>query len=190
MQISSVFTNVSKGAVCNNDELQKAFGTSDNDEIIKQILKKGELQVGEKERGHDLSNKWREIATIVAERCVDPSSGRPVTVSMVEKAMHDIHYSVNANKNAKSQSGEVIKQIQEKGVLPLARAQMRVRITSPSKEGKNVKEKINDYVNKVEEEDWTNEWECICLIDPSSLKTLNDLKLNARVEVLENSVKG
>lgn len=137
-----------------------------------------------------MSNKWREIATIVAERCVDPATGRPVTVSMIEKAMHDVHYSVNANKNAKSQSGEVIKQIQEKGVLPLARAQMRVRITAASKDGKNVKERIKEHVNKAEDEDWSDEWEYICLIDPSSFKALNDLKMNARVEVLENSVKG
>ena len=103
VQISSIFTNVSKGQVCSNDELQKAFGTIDNEQIIKQILQKGELQVGEKERGHALSNTWREIATLVSEKCVDPNSGRPITVNMIEKAMHDVHYSVNANKNAKSQ---------------------------------------------------------------------------------------
>lgn len=68
-----------------------------------QILKKGELQVGEKERTRELSSLWRDIATQVAEKCVDPGSQRPYTVGMVEKGMHDVHYSVKTGKSAKSQ---------------------------------------------------------------------------------------
>ena len=76
MQISNVFTNVSKGEVAKSGNLDKAFGKKDVAEIVKevgntlvvnlnrstnptyffQILKKGEVQVGEKERDHDLTS--------------------------------------------------------------------------------------------------------------------------------------
>jgi hypothetical protein len=69
----------------------------------RQILKKGELQVGEKERSHNLTNISRDIATQVAEKCVDPSTQRPYSVTMIEKAMAEIGYSVKPDKNAKSQ---------------------------------------------------------------------------------------
>jgi hypothetical protein len=59
--------------------------------------------VGDKERSHELSSTFREIATFVAERCVDPSSKRPYTVGLIEKAMHDSHYSIKTGKSAKSQ---------------------------------------------------------------------------------------
>ena len=61
------------------------------------------MQVGEKERDHDLTSLRKEIATLVAEKCVDPSNQRPYPVGMIEKAMAEAGFSVKQNKNAKSQ---------------------------------------------------------------------------------------
>jgi len=67
-------------------------------------LNKGELQVGEREREHDLTSLLKEIATLVGEKCVDPSTQRPYPVGMIEKAMAEVGYSVKANKTAKAQA--------------------------------------------------------------------------------------
>lgn len=64
---------------------------------------KGELQVGEKERSHNTQNLYKDIATQIAEKCVDPSTQRPYSVSMIEKAMGEVGFSVKADKSAKSQ---------------------------------------------------------------------------------------
>jgi ribosome maturation protein SDO1 len=61
------------------------------------------VQVGEKERDHDLTSLRKEIATLVAEKCVDPTNQRPYPVGMIEKAMAEAGFSVKQNKNAKSQ---------------------------------------------------------------------------------------
>lgn len=68
-----------------------------------QILAKGELQVSDKERHSQLETMFRDIATIVAEKCVNPETKRPYTVNLIEAAMKDIHYSVKANKSTKQQ---------------------------------------------------------------------------------------
>jgi ribosome maturation protein SDO1 len=39
------------------------------------------------------------------------------------------------------------------------RAQMRVRITMPSKDGKRIKTAVLALVDKVEDDDWADEWE-------------------------------
>lgn len=103
LQISQVFLNVSKGQVAPNDQLKKSFNTTDVDEIVLEILKKGELQVGDKERSHQLEGLKREIATLVAEMCIDPTSQKPIPVTMIEKAMAQIHFGAQSNKAAKSQ---------------------------------------------------------------------------------------
>ncbi|TNY22883.1 Shwachman-Bodian-diamond syndrome protein-domain-containing protein [Rhodotorula diobovata] len=184
IQIDNVFTNVSKGAVAPSDDLQKAFGTTDVEQVMMQILKKGELQVGEKERAVELEDLRREICTEVAQRCVDPGTKRPHTVGMIEKAMSEVGYNVQGNKAAKAQvrfvsslppslsdwlraqltllthqALDLIKVLQAKGTLPIARAQMRVRITMASKEGKRLKDKVLPLVGTVEDEDWSDEWE-------------------------------
>ena len=95
--------NCSKGQVAKQEDLKKAFGTIDTAEIVKQILEKGELQVGGKEREAELESTRKEIATGVAERCVDPTTQRPHTVTMIEKALSEIHFNVLPNKSTKSQ---------------------------------------------------------------------------------------
>jgi ribosome maturation protein SDO1 len=75
------------------------------DKIVLEILKKGELQVAEKERNVQIESSLKEVATIVSEKCINPETKRPYTVTMIEKAMLDLHFSVNTNKSTKQQVG-------------------------------------------------------------------------------------
>ena len=68
-----------------------------------QILAKGELQVTEKERAAQNEAMYRDIATIVADKCVNPDTRRPYTVTMIEGAMKDLHVSVKPTKSTKMQ---------------------------------------------------------------------------------------
>ncbi|KAJ3082690.1 hypothetical protein HK102_001507 [Quaeritorhiza haematococci] len=182
LQTHQVFNNVSKGQVANQEDLLKAFKTEDLNKIVLEILKKGELQIGEKERSAQLENMYRDIATIVAEKCVNPDTKRPYTVTMIEKAMADIHVSVNPNRNAKQQALDIIRQLQEKKVIPIAKAQMRLRIVLPGKDAKRIKEKLAKLIASTEDEDWSDEYELICLIDPGNFRGIN--------EVVQGETKG
>ena len=94
---------VSKGQTAKAADLEKAFGTTDISEVVKMILDKGELQVGGKEREQNLESMKKEIATGIAEKCVDPNTQRPHTVSMIEKALNEAHFNVLPSKSVKSQ---------------------------------------------------------------------------------------
>lgn len=98
---------------------------------------------------------WRDIATIVTDNCVNPQNQRPYTVTMIEKAMQDLHLSVNPKRSSKSQALDVIKQLQEKQILPIQRAQMRIRLTLPqTKEAKKLREKLHPMMTSIEDEDF------------------------------------
>ena len=94
---------MSKGQLAKKEDLQEAFGTVQSDQIIAEILTKGEVQVSGKERDAQLDSAFREIATIVADKCVNPRTKLPYPVAMIEKAMNEVHYSVNLNKSSKQQ---------------------------------------------------------------------------------------
>ncbi|KAH9855784.1 Shwachman-Bodian-diamond syndrome protein [Lenzites betulinus] len=176
LQIANVFVNVSKGEVAKNQDLQKAFNTSDTNTIVKEILKKGELQVGDKEREHDLSSVRREIATLVAEKCVDPSTQRPYPVGVIDKAMTEAGFSVRPGKNAKSQVSECIKLLQTGSKLPIQRARMRVRVSLPVADAEKLKAKVLEGADTVEkEEQGADEWQAVLLIDPSQFRILGDM---------------
>ena len=87
--------------------------------------------MSEQERGAQLESIFRDVASIVTDKTVNPENNRPYTVSglltrliryslgdvaglmksglstqqisMIQNAMKQIHYSVNTTKNAKSQ---------------------------------------------------------------------------------------
>jgi ribosome maturation protein Sdo1 len=122
-------------------------------------LKKGEVQVNEKERDHDLGALRREIATLVSEKCVDPATQRPHPVGLVEKGMNESGFSVKPGKSAKSQVSECIRLLQEKSTLPIQRARMRIRVAIPKDQADAVKAKIVEGAEKVEDEKTGEEWE-------------------------------
>ncbi|EIE81969.1 hypothetical protein RO3G_06674 [Rhizopus delemar RA 99-880] len=99
---------------------------------------------------------------------------------MIEKAMQDLHLSVNPKRSTKSQALDVIKQLQEKQLLPIQRAQMRIRITlQQSKESKKLRETILPLLTSIEDEDsGSGEIELIALVDPGKYRTINDLLQN------------
>ena len=88
LQINSVFLNVSKGQTAPSADLAKAFGAKTPvSDIILEILNKGELQVGEKERHAQLERVHNEVVSIVASKLVDPKTKRVYTTGMIEKAL-------------------------------------------------------------------------------------------------------
>ena len=57
----------------------------------------------EKERHSQLESSVRDIATIVADKCINPETKRPYTVTMIERAMKELHFSVKPTKGTKQQ---------------------------------------------------------------------------------------
>lgn len=88
LQIPNVFLNVSKGQTAPNEDLARAFGKSTpRDTIILEILNRGEIQVGDRERAAQLERVHAEVMALVASRLVDPRTKRVYTPSMIEKAL-------------------------------------------------------------------------------------------------------
>ena len=169
LQISAVYVNVSKGEQAKAGDLKKAFGNKPQDDIIKevprlafpteihvhwnsiQILKGGELQVGEKEREHELGALRKDITHRVQESIVDPATQRPYSIALLEKALDEVGFSVDPAKNAKSQVLAAIKLLLEKSSLPVQRARMRVRITLQEEDAERLQDKIKEVAAIVED---------------------------------------
>jgi len=174
LQTDTVFTNVSKGQVAKKEELDAAFGMTDQMEICKLILEKGELQVSEKERQVQQESTYKEVATTVANMCVNPDTKRPYPVSVIEKALKDCHFSVKPNRSSKQQALEIIPTLRES--MKIERAKMRVRITVPAHSAKKCKEKVEHLVQHIENESWTSgDLDLVGLIEPGVYRELEEL---------------
>lgn len=101
LQVPTVFLSVSKGQTAPSADLVKSFGKdTPTDKIIQEILTKGEVQVGEKERKELLDRTEREIIDIVSGRLVDPKSKRVYTPGMIQKALDQLSTATGHAGNA------------------------------------------------------------------------------------------
>ncbi|EEC07186.1 ribosome maturation protein SBDS [Ixodes scapularis] len=174
LQTHTVYTNVSKGQAAKKEDLIKCFGSEDQTKICKEILSKGELQVSEKERHSQLESSFRDIATLVADKCVNPDTKRPYPMSIIEKSMREMHFSVKPNKSAKQQSLEVIRQLKE--VMPIERSQMKLRVVVPN--GKKARPLLKALASSIEQDviqGATGELEMVFLTDPGNFRAVDEL---------------
>uniref|UniRef100_A0A914C1Q2 Ribosome maturation protein SBDS n=1 Tax=Acrobeloides nanus TaxID=290746 RepID=A0A914C1Q2_9BILA len=93
LQTTNIFTNVSKGQLAKKDELQ--------------ILEKGDLQVSDKERQVQSETSFKEVATLIANMCVNPDTKRAYSTAVIEKALRDQHFNLKTNRSAKQHSGPI-----------------------------------------------------------------------------------
>jgi ribosome maturation protein SDO1 len=81
LQIDTIFSNVSKGMLASSKDMLDVFGTTDQKLICKEILDKGELQVSEQERGALFEIVFRDVASTIADKTINPENNRPYTVN-------------------------------------------------------------------------------------------------------------
>ncbi|KAL2519924.1 sequence-specific DNA binding transcription factor [Forsythia ovata] len=189
LQSQTVYTNVSKGVLAKSKDLVAAFGTDEQEKICLEILEKGELQVAGKERESQISSQFRDIATIVMQKTINPETHRPYTVSMIERLMHEIHYAVDPHSSSKKQALEVIRELQKQ--FPIKRSPMRLRLTVPKQNTSSLFEKIKDWnASVVSRDESGSQLSLICELDPSLFRNCDALvrNLQGRSDILAVNV--
>ena len=60
--------------------------------------------MSDKERALEQEVLFRDVAAVLSEKCVNPDTNRPYTISMLERALKDVHFSVDLHKGATQQA--------------------------------------------------------------------------------------
>lgn len=197
LQTTAVFNNVSKGIMAKEKQLQDAFGTTDEKTICLDILDKGELQVSDKERKLQYDNLYKDVASIIAEKCIDPNTNRQYTATIIERALKDVHFNPDLKKSAKQQAfSEALPLLQER--FSIQRANMRVQLQAPVSQKASVRNMIETQKFELERMHVDNDAEVVvfvCLIEPGMYRTLHKVLEdathgNGRIELLNLAASG
>ena len=189
LQSSEVYANVSKGVVARDEELVRAYGTTDRGKICEIILARGELQVSEGERKAESESAFRDAVTTLVEKCVNPGTNRPYPPGMIESALRDIHFSVDPKRSAKQQALEALPKLQE--IFPIKRAEMRFAAVVPSAKEESLMAFVRENSGKVETNDLSaSEASVTFTMDPSTYRALDKLvkECKGRLEVVTLAV--
>lgn len=183
---------MSQGQLANKSDLSKAFGITDVKKITLEILEKGEIQISGEERKQNVDKLYKDVAQIIAEKCINRETKESLTPTTVEKAMRECHVSLVPNKTAKQQALLVIKVLIEKSSLPIERAKMRLQITIPTANFELHKEEFEKLIAVLESNIGRENTSTItCQIEPSTYREIDEMvkKEGGSTEVLTHYVK-
>ncbi|MCD6477300.1 MAG: ribosome assembly factor SBDS [Candidatus Aenigmarchaeota archaeon] len=171
-----VYEDSRKGKRVSEEDLNKAFGTNNIEEICKIIILKGDVQLTTEQRHEMLENKKKQIATIISKRGINPQTGLPNPIERVLRAMEEAKVKVDINTSAESQVENVIKSIQS--IMPIKIEKMKLSIMVAPRFSGKISNIVRTY-GKIIHEQWNSDgsYSCIIEIDAGSQKSLVD-KIN------------
>ena len=147
----TIFTDANKGLKPSEDQLQKAFGTSNTIKIADVILKNGSLQLTTEQRKKMTENKRRQIVSFITRQCVDPKTNLPHPPLRIEKAMEQVHYPIDPFGEVEEQTKEIIRLLRP--ILPLKMEQVSVAVRIPPEYAGRVYGTVKGF-GTIKKEEW------------------------------------
>lgn len=136
LQVDRIFTNVGRGFIASKEDIATVFGADvTEEEAIKFILTNGDFQVAQQERTAEVDELSKDIAIIISQKCVNTKTQRPFPTVIIEQALTSIGAGVKLDQQVKKQALALIHQLIESQVIPIARANMKLRCLTPSEAG-------------------------------------------------------
>ena len=126
----TVFADANKGTRVSEEQLRKAFGTTDTIKIADEILKKGTLQLTTDQRRKMVEDKRKQIVDFIARQAVDPRTNLPHPPMRIENAMEQIRYLIDPYKPVEEQAKDIVKLLRP--ILPLKVEQVSVSVRIPT----------------------------------------------------------
>jgi ribosome maturation protein SDO1 len=126
----TIFSDANKGTRVAEEQLRKAFGTTDTLKIADAILKKGTLQLTTEQRRKMVEDKRKQIIDFISRQAVDPKTNLPHPPLRIENAMEQIHYPIDPYKPVEEQAKDIVKLLRP--ILPLKIEQISVGVRIPA----------------------------------------------------------
>jgi ribosome maturation protein SDO1 len=147
----TIFSDANKGTKTSEENIRKAFGTTDTLKVAETILKNGTLQLTTEQRRKMIEDKRKQIIDFISRQCVDPKTNLPHPPARIENAMEQVRYSIDPFKSVEEQAKEIIKLLRV--ILPLKMEQVIVGVSIPAEYSARAYGSIKGF-GTIKREEW------------------------------------
>jgi ribosome maturation protein SDO1 len=149
-----IFSDANKGTKVSEENMNKAFATTDPLKIADEILKKGTLQLTTEQRRKMVEDKRKQIVDFISRQAVDPKTNLPHPPLRIENAMEQIRYPIDAHKPVEEQAREIVKLLRP--ILPLKIEQISVAVRIPTAYSARAYGAIKN-VGEIKQDEWRSD---------------------------------
>jgi ribosome maturation protein SDO1 len=108
-----IYSDANKGTRCSSEKLMKHFKTTDQLEIAKQIMDKGDLNLNTDQRRKMIEEKKRQIVEYINKNFVDPKSHMPHPVSRINAVLDEARVAIDPFKRLDDQLKNIIESLRK-----------------------------------------------------------------------------
>ena len=130
LAIDAVFEDSKKGTHASEESVQNAFETTNTEEVARQIILKGQIQLTTEQRQKMQKNKKNRIIDIIVRNAMDPKTKAPHPRQRIELAIEEAGIHVDPFKPVKDQVKSTIEVLQT--LIPLSISNVRISVKIPS----------------------------------------------------------
>ncbi len=124
-----IFKNQKRGEVASDSLLQQTFKGLNEEQILKEILLKGECQIPTAYLNKLREEKKMQAINYIAENAMNPSTKSKYTKSMIESEVNKLRYGFEPNTGFEHQAEEVLKLLRK--VMPISIDKVVLKIEVP-----------------------------------------------------------
>jgi ribosome maturation protein SDO1 len=125
-----IYSDANKGTRCSSEKLIKHFKTTDQLEIAKQIMDKGDLNMNTEQRRKMIEEKKRQIVEYINKNFVDPKSHMPHPVSRINAVLDEARVAIDPFKRLDDQLKNIIEPLRK--IIPLKSEILELTVTVPA----------------------------------------------------------
>jgi len=124
-----IFKDAKKGESISSSDLEEAFGTSDINEVVKKIVKQGEILVTQEQRSAEQEKKFKQVVDFLATNSINPQTGNPHSSERIKNALEQAHINIK-NIPIENQIKDILQEISK--VIPIRLEMKKVKIIVPA----------------------------------------------------------
>ena len=125
-----IYSDASKGTRSSTDKLMKHFKTTDQLEIAKQIMSKGDLNMNTDQRRKMIEEKKKQIVQYINKNFVDPKTHMPHPISRINAVLDEARLAIDPFKRLDDQIKYIIDPLRK--ILPLKSEILELSVTVPA----------------------------------------------------------
>lgn len=169
LAVEDVFENASRGDRSAEEDLIKAFETTDVAIIAEKIIRKGEISLTAEQRKQIIENKRRQVIEIIARNAINPQTKTPHPPGRIEQAMKEAKVNIDPSKSADELVNIAMKAIRP--LIPIRFEEVEVAVKIPADYAPKAYGDIAAF-GKVIRESWQNNGSWIGVVKiPAGMQT-------------------
>lgn len=165
--VDEIFKDARKGERHSEDDLIKAFGTTDPNKIADYIIKHGEVPLTTEMRRRLIEEKRKKIIAIILREAIDPRTNAPIPELRLKNAMEQVKIHIDPLKDAEAQVKDVIAALRP--VLPIKFEKVKIEVRIPPEYAARSYGVLKEY--GIKKEEWTTTGSLVVIVEiPAGLQ--------------------